>query len=70
MDEKRQQQKERAARGEDEDEDEEEEDTSASRLVTRLLKFLFLGREAKDKVIRFRVVQCIAEMVSHLGEVE
>ena len=48
----------------------EDDDTTASRFVARLLKFLFRGSLAKDKVARFRAVQCIAEMVAHLGEIE
>lgn len=69
MEDKKQKQAERASRGEEEDEDEDEENT-ASRFVSRLLRFLFKGCRSKDKVIRFRVVQCIAEMVAHLGEVK
>lgn len=68
MEERRQQEAARAANpGEEEDPD---DDTPASRFVSRLLRFLFKGCQAKDKIIRFRVVQCIAEMVAHLGEVE
>ncbi|KAI0801857.1 hypothetical protein BC629DRAFT_1438455 [Irpex lacteus] len=48
----------------------EEDDSTASRFVARLLKFLFRGSLAKDKTARFRTVQCIAEMVAHLGEIE
>ncbi|PSR90834.1 hypothetical protein PHLCEN_2v4803 [Hermanssonia centrifuga] len=48
----------------------EDDDDTASRFVNRLLRFLFKGCTAKDKVIRFRVVQCIAEMVAHLGEID
>ncbi|KAI0090375.1 nuclear condensing complex subunit [Irpex rosettiformis] len=48
----------------------EDDDTTASRFVARLLKFLFRGSLAKDKIARFRAVQCIAEMVAHLGEIE
>ena len=57
-----------AERQDDEEEDDEDTDTS-SRFVARLLRFLFKGCNSKDKVTRFRVVQCIAEMVAHLGEV-
>ena len=28
------------------------------------------GCQAKDKTIRYRVVQCIAEMIAYLGEIE
>lgn len=51
----------------DEDED---EDTPATRFVARLLKHLLKGFLAKDKNVRYRVVQVVAEMVSHLGEIE
>lgn len=34
------------------------------------MKFLLKGFQAKDKTIRYRVLQLVAEMVSHLGEVE
>lgn len=50
--------------------DEDEDDTTASRFVARILRYLCKGSVAKDKVVRFRVVQCIAEMISHLGEIE
>ena len=64
--------KQKEAEGQDEEEDDEDEDVdkdTASRFVARLLRFLFNGCKSKDKVTRFRVVQCIAEMVAHLGEV-
>lgn len=48
----------------------EDEDTTASRFIARVLKFLLAGCVAKDKAVRFRVVQCIADMISHLGEIE
>ena len=68
MEERRQQEEARAAGGDIEEDI--DEDTMASRFVSRLLRFLFKGCLAKDKIIRFRVVQCIAEMVAHLGDVE
>ncbi|EIN08176.1 hypothetical protein PUNSTDRAFT_143847 [Punctularia strigosozonata HHB-11173 SS5] len=52
---------------EDEDED---EDTTASRFTARLLKYLLKGFPAKDKAIRYRSVRIVAEMVSHLGEID
>ncbi|CCM04766.1 uncharacterized protein FIBRA_06956 [Fibroporia radiculosa] len=48
----------------------EDEDTTASRFVSRVLKYLIAGCVAKDKTVRFRVVQCIAEMIAHLGEID
>lgn len=48
----------------------EEEETPTSRFVTRLIKYLLKGMEAKDKNIRFRVLQLIAEIVSSIGELE
>jgi condensin complex subunit 3 len=53
-----------------EEEHDEDEDTPASRFVARLLKFLLRGFVAKDKSVRFRSVYLVAEMVSHLGEIE
>ena len=52
------------------DDDDEEEDTAQSRFVLRLLRFLLKGCLAKDRVVRFRVVQCLSEMIAHLGEIE
>lgn len=50
--------------------DDDDDDTTASRFVTRLLRFLLKGCQAKDKIVRYRVVQCISEMIAHLGELE
>lgn len=55
---------------EDGDDDDEDEDTYASRFTARLLRFLLKGFEAKDKNVRFRVVQSITEMISHLGTID
>ena len=54
----------------DEDGDDEDDDTYASRFTARLLRFLLKGFEAKDKNVRFRVVQSVTEMISHLGTIE
>ena len=48
----------------------DDDDTTASRFTTRLLRFLLKGCVAKDKAVRYRVLQLIAEMVSYLGEIE
>lgn len=48
----------------------EEGDSTAARFTARLLKFLLKGIEAKDKNVRYRVLQTLVEMVSHLGEIE
>jgi condensin complex subunit 3 len=48
----------------------EDEDTTASRFIARLLTYLLRGFVAKDKSVRFRCVYLVAEMVSHLGEIE
>ena len=52
-----------------EDPDDESESTAA-RFTARLLKFLLKGFLSKDKSVRYRVLQTVAEMVSHLGEIE
>lgn len=48
----------------------DEEETTASRFVTRILHFLLSGCVAKDKNVRYRVLQTIADMIAHLGEIE
>ncbi|OBZ78081.1 Condensin complex subunit 3 [Grifola frondosa] len=52
------------------EEADDEDDTPASRFLSRIINFLLKGCVAKDKVVRFRVVQCIADMISHLGEID
>jgi condensin complex subunit 3 len=53
---------------EDDDNDDDDE-TTASRFVEKVLSFLLIGFEAKDKVARYRCVHFLAEMVAHLGEI-
>lgn len=48
----------------------EDEDTTSERFLSYLVHFLLKGCTAKDKVVRFRVIQCIADTISHLGEIE
>ncbi|EPQ52389.1 chromosome condensation complex protein [Gloeophyllum trabeum ATCC 11539] len=48
----------------------EYDDTPASRFASRMLKFLLKGFLAKDKNVRYRVVQILAEVVSHMGELD
>ncbi|KAJ7086065.1 nuclear condensing complex subunit [Mycena belliarum] len=55
---------------EDEENDSDDEDTTASRFTAKLLKVLLKGFQAKDKVVRYRVISIAAEMVAHLGEVD
>ncbi|KAG6826590.1 hypothetical protein H0H92_015229 [Tricholoma furcatifolium] len=54
----------------EEAEEEDDDDSMASRFTVRLLKFFLKGFQAKDKTVRFRVLQAVAEMVSHLGELD
>ncbi|EPS93226.1 hypothetical protein FOMPIDRAFT_1056181 [Fomitopsis schrenkii] len=49
---------------------EDEDETTASRFVARILRFLLSGCLAKDKNVRYRVLQTIAEMIAHLGEID
>lgn len=46
------------------------DDTIASRFVVRLLNWLLEGFLAKNKVVRYRCVCIVSEMISHLGEIE
>lgn len=54
----------------EEDSEEEEENPTASRFTAHLLHWLFDGFLAKDKNVRFRVLQAVAEMIAHLGAIE
>ncbi|KAG1728449.1 nuclear condensing complex subunit [Suillus lakei] len=60
---------ERAAEVKKEDDDDDDDETTASRFVEKVLAFLLIGFEAKDKVARYRCVHFLAEMVAHLGEI-
>ena len=55
---------------EEDDNDDDDDDTTSARFVARLLKFLLSGFVAKDKIVRYRCVRILAEMVAHLGEIE
>ena len=48
----------------------EDEETPASRFVAKLLSYMLKGFTAKDKNVRLRSVSIVAELVSHLGELE
>ncbi|KAK0203640.1 nuclear condensing complex subunit [Desarmillaria ectypa] len=52
------------------DDDVKDEDTLASRFTFGFCKFLLTGFRAKDKNVRFRVVQTCSAVVSHLGEID
>lgn len=51
-------------------EQDDDDDTTAARFIARLLKFLLKGFVAKDKIVRYRCVHILTEMVAHLGEIE
>ncbi|KIM46792.1 hypothetical protein M413DRAFT_23143 [Hebeloma cylindrosporum] len=51
-------------------EDEDDEDTPTSRFVSHLLNWLLQGFAAKNKVVRYRCIQIVSEMISHLGEID
>jgi condensin complex subunit 3 len=53
----------------DENDNDDDDETTASRFVEKVLAFLLIGFEAKDKVARYRCVHFLAEMVAHLGEI-
>lgn len=52
------------------DNDDDDEENSATRFTARLLNWLIQGFQAKDKIVRFRCVQLIGELIAHLGEIE
>ena len=47
-----------------------DDESTATRFTYRLLKHFLKGFEAKDKNVRYRVVCFVAEVISHLGELE
>ncbi|KAI9449685.1 nuclear condensing complex subunit [Lactarius psammicola] len=47
-----------------------DDETTATRFTYRLLKHFLKGFEAKDKNVRYRVVCFVAEVISHLGELD
>jgi len=49
---------------------EEDEESPTSRFVARLLSWLLQGFVAKNKNVRYRCIQTVSEMISHLGEIE
>lgn len=59
-----------AAQGKEAAGEDDDEDTPTSRLVAALLKHLIKGFNAKDKIVRYRVVQIVAELIFSLGELE
>lgn len=50
--------------------EDDDEETPTSRLVKHLLKHTMKGFSAKDKTVRYRSVQVIAELIFSLGELE
>ena len=46
------------------------EDAPAVRFTLRLLKWLLQGFNAKDKIVRIRVVSLVTEIIGHLDELE
>ncbi|KAF9532366.1 nuclear condensing complex subunit [Crepidotus variabilis] len=58
------------ADNEDVDELDDDDDNPSSRFTESLLKWLLEGFEAKNKDIRYRVLQTVAAMISHLGAID
>lgn len=60
-----------AADAKPKDEDEEDDEGSPiSRLAIRLMRHLLKGCMAKDKVVRYRCVQILAEIMGSMDEIE
>lgn len=49
---------------------EDDEETPTSRFVARLLNWHLQGFVAKNKIVRYRCIFIISEMISYLGEIE
>ncbi|THV04781.1 hypothetical protein K435DRAFT_774313 [Dendrothele bispora CBS 962.96] len=56
--------------GEREDDDDMNLDTTATRLTENLVEFLLKGFNAKDKTVRYRIVQIVSEVILNLGELD
>ncbi len=50
--------------------EDDDDNTTASRFTAHLLRWLSQGFLARDKNVRFRVLQTVAEMIAHLGAIE
>ena len=50
--------------------EEDDDDSLVTRFVSRLLKWLLQGFLAKNKIVRYRSVFIVSELISHLGEIE
>ncbi|KAG8963687.1 hypothetical protein FRC00_005396 [Tulasnella sp. 408] len=61
---------EKAAEEKEKNGETDEDETTASRFAALLVKHLLRGFQAKDKNVRLRVLQCVAEMISSVGEME
>ncbi len=48
----------------------DDDENPTTRFVARLLNWFVQGLAAKNKVVRYRCVQIVGEMISHLGEIE
>lgn len=52
------------------DDDDDDEDTPFSRFISRLLKYLSNGFGAKSKIVRYRCMSFLSEIIAHIGELE
>lgn len=50
--------------------DTEDDETPASRFVARLVEWLIRGFVSKNRIVRFRAIAIVSEMISNLGEIE
>lgn len=50
--------------------DDNDEDTPFSRFISRLLKYLSKGFGAKSKIVRYRCMSFLSEIIAHIGELE
>ncbi|KAJ9118074.1 hypothetical protein QFC24_006346 [Naganishia onofrii] len=58
------------AQDDNDDNDDEPEESFSTRFANRLLKHLLAGCQAKDKTIRYRVVQLIVVLLNSFDEIE
>lgn len=50
--------------------DDDDEDTPFSRFISRLLEYLSKGFGAKSKIVRYRCMTFLSEIIAHIGELE
>ncbi|CAH6721892.1 condensin complex subunit 3 [[Candida] jaroonii] len=59
-----------AKKNEGKNEDDEEEDEPVANLVDNMLRHLSIGMRAKNRNVRYRVVQILSYVLAHIGDID